>query len=71
VAYNKKSIAARYLEFFQVTHLPGNPEDPESNNSTDSSPSQFLTRDSDPGRQAGDDSAEVPRRIGHYEIDAV
>lgn len=42
-----------------------------ANQSVDRDNSQFLTRDSDGDSESGNTSLEIPKRIGHYEIDAV
>ena len=55
-----------------MTQSRDNPEHPESKDSVDSTPSQFLTRDSDAdAKTKGDDDFQIPKHIGHYEIDAV
>jgi eukaryotic-like serine/threonine-protein kinase len=54
-----------------VTQSRQNPERPESKESVDYSPSQFLTRDSDADSVTEKGiSTEIPKQIGHYQIDA-
>ncbi len=53
-----------------MTQSRENPDSPESDESIDYSPSQFQTRDSDADSE-GVKTLETPKKIGHYDIDAV